>query len=192
MKRTLRPLILALPLWAAACSSATSEGSPPSEFHSSAVQFGAGGAVFPVERGEQLRWLGFEGAVAFWEPSAEDIRSLEGVLRSELEQGAEQPERLSDYAVGRPDYQDWVRDRVHEILARLPDYRRQYIGFESADGSRRIMLSAFPGPAFQDVFEFPRWREELVVVTDGGSRYWSVVYDLEIGTLREFACNGEA
>lgn len=192
MNHLLRLSFLALPLWAAGCSAADLDISPAAQSHPLALDFGAGSVVLSASLGDQLRWLGFESGVSYWQPSALDIEQLEKGLKRGLGEGAEHPQTLSDYAIERPDYQNWVRDRVHEVLARLPEYRRQYVGFVTEAGERRILLRGFPGPSFEDVFEFPRWQEEIVVVSDGGSRYWSVVYDVASGTLREFACNGEA
>ena len=156
------------------------------------VPAGAGGAIFPAERGDQVRWLGLEPAAAYWTPTTADVLALERNLRPALLRALERPEELNEFAVGRPDYQEWIRSEVELILSRLDDYRRQYIGLVDDAGRRRILVRCFPGPAFGDTFEFADWHENLAIVSDGGFWYWYAIYDVPSGQLVHLHSNGYA
>jgi hypothetical protein len=53
-------------------------------------------------------------------------------------------------------------------------------------------MRCFPGPGIAGTLEFEKWKEELVIVSDGGFWYWYAVYDVESGKLVHFDSNGDA
>lgn len=193
MKRGVQQLGTALlVVLAGCCSRGAAELAPVASESAVEVEYGAGGVIFPASRGQQVAWLGFEGARSFWTPGLDDVRAFEAGFIEGLQNGSKHPERISEYAVGRPDYQDWVRGRVDEILGRIDDYRRQYVGVVDEAGKCQLLVRAFPGAHTSVTFPFEAWHEELAVVSDGGSWYWYVLYDVESGELSHFTCNGEA
>ena len=156
------------------------------------LEHGAGAVILPAWRGEQVRWLGYQDAVAYWTPTPAQVAVLESGLRAALERGLERPETLDDYAREHPDFADWLRGELTRILARLDDYRRQYVGVIDARGRKRILTRCFAGPAFGGGFDFERWTDEIVVVSDGGCWYWRIDYDVESGEFSDFDSNGYA
>lgn len=79
-------------------------------------------------------------------------------------------------------------------------YYRQYVGIIRPGGRRGILVNAFPrdhlvrmnalvkrlpnqGEMAADTVP---WRREVISVCDGGREYWSVEYDLESSTFRNF------
>ena len=184
-------LLFACALCAACCSERPSERPvDPAAASISATPLNEDYAIFPAELGPQVRWLGYTGAVAYWEPTLAEIAPLEDGLGSLLRTA--NPEHLDDHAKGRPEYQEYLRGEIELILERLPDYRRQYVGLVDAAGRRLVLVRAFAGPRFEGGFEFERWREELAIVSDGGCWYWYAVYDPETKQLVYFRSNGDA
>ena len=58
------------------------------------------------------------------------------------------------------------------IVAHLGEYLRQYAGMV-VNGGRRILVNAFPADTYC-------YRDELVVVKDGGSWFWTIQYDVKL------------
>ena len=72
------------------------------------------------------------------------------------------------------------------MVASLPNYRRQYLGFID-EGHQRIYVNAFcQGHTATD----ERWRTEFVLVQDGGSCYFQAVYDVESKHFIQLSVNG--
>jgi hypothetical protein len=182
-----RSILLAVLLCCACCAeqpTATPVAPPAVE--------SARSTVFPAERGEQVRWLGYTAATDYWTPSAAEVAALERDLRPLLERAAAEPESVDEFARGRLEYQQWIGRELDQILERLDDYRLQYVGVVAEGGTRRILVRGFAGPAFEDGFEFENWREELAIVSDGGFWYWYAVYDPDTQRLVHFRSNGYA
>lgn len=158
----------------------------------SAPALSARSAIIPAERGAQVRWLGYVDAVNHWSPDPADVAPLESGLHHLLEQAAADPAAVDEYAVDRPESQQWIRGEIEQILPRLDDYRLQFIGVIDASGTRRILVRAFAGPAFDSGFDFENWRDELAIVSDGGFWYWYAVYDPATRRLVRFSSNGYA
>jgi len=74
--------------------------------------------------------------------------------------------------------------RVAEIVGRLGDYVRQYIGVER-DGSRLLYVNAFCDAAGLDP------KTQVVAVEDGGTCFWQALIDAD-GTVLELRINGDA
>jgi hypothetical protein len=122
--------------------------------------------VIPKEKAEEKgfgSWL-VEGD-GFWTPSEEDILTLEKAL----------PEFLSQNPTGF-----FSQPPAWE---RLEEYQRQYVGF-MRDGSRLIY-----GNYFCKNFGID-WRQNIVMVDDGGDCYFQVEYDLDQGIFIMLMVNG--
>ncbi|HRV81217.1 MAG TPA: hypothetical protein P5218_07275 [Planctomycetota bacterium] len=151
------------------------------------VDAGAGGVIFPATRVAQVRWLGLEQPAGAWTPTVAEVAQLERLLPAALQRGVEAPESLG--GASRP---DWLRSEIPQILAHLPEYRRQYVGLVDAQGQRTILVRAFAGPGVDGSFPNEDWLQNLVIVDDGGFWYWQIEFDPKTGRFARFDSNGYA
>jgi hypothetical protein len=103
-----------------------------------------------------------------WEPTAKDIKRLEGLLPAYV---AAHPPQLA------PD-----------LLRTLKQYKRQYAGVIQK-GRRIIYVNVFlsyPSYGSDD------WRRTAVVVCDGGAAFWGIEFDVASGTFSNLFTNGVA
>jgi hypothetical protein len=114
---------------------------------------------------EFARWLTGQENATGWEPTPEDIATLEAALPAFLQTA---PEAAPD------------------LWQRVATYLRQYVGIIDTDGRPVILVNAFCNAAGVD------WHSESVLVLDGGDCYFSVVYDPMDGTFSQLRINGEA
>ncbi len=131
------------------------------------VGHGARGVVLPsnvARRDLSLRRTDVED---YWVPSEDDIAELESSLkdaiRTRLAEATQQPpsaERDAD-----------VSSLTH-IQTHLGEYVRQYAGIV-VNGNRRVLVNAFP----EDTYCY---RDELVVIRDGGPWFWTIQYDVKL------------
>jgi hypothetical protein len=120
------------------------------------------------------------------------IASLEVSLRGALELGLTDPELLDPSSEASPQRRSYLTREVGKILDELVTYRRQYIGIVVDGGSRRILVNCFPGPSVDPSDFYAYWRQQPVLVLDGGFRYWRIQYDVDTGQFMEFDSNGYA
>ena len=110
-------------------------------------------------------WLAESGN--FWTPSVVDILKLEEEIAGYLSQNSNQFYRQPP------------------VWQRLDDYQRQYIGLER--GGRQIIY----GNYFCNSGGI-NWRQELVIVEDGGECFFQVEYDIESALFIKLLVNGES
>jgi len=103
----------------------------------------------------------------FWTPSVDDIEKLEG--------------EITEYLSQNPD--EFYRQPP--VWQRFDEYQRQYIGLER--GGRQIIY----GNYFCNSGSV-NWRQDLVVVEDGGDCFFQVEYDVESGLFIKLLVNGES
>ncbi|MFN8417999.1 MAG: hypothetical protein U0528_01945 [Anaerolineae bacterium] len=104
----------------------------------------------------------------YWMPDTADVLALESALPAYLDQQA---------AAGRD---------VEGVAAKLPDYKRQYIGFTA--GGEKMLYANY----FCDAFDGDRWKQEWLYVMDGGNCFFQVVYQIGSGEFRYLSINGYA
>ncbi len=129
---------------------------------------GTEGVIFSAAAAEQMRAaLGFvNGPVdGYWTPAHADVMALEEALEPYLRQK--------------------VGQSYPEVAGGLGRYKRQYFGFE-ANGQRQIAVNFFCNSYNID------WQQQLVFVTDGGSCFFEVTYDVNTGTFTRLSVHGEA
>jgi hypothetical protein len=126
--------------------------------------------VIPASEARRQAIL-FDGPSGFWTPTSADIKILESRL----------PQFLDAEALRDKDF----RDQISEIRRKLSTYRRQYVGF-ILDGTKQILLNAFPKSD-----DLP-WKREFIEVSDGGTSFWTVRYDVKKQTLDRLAIHGVA
>jgi len=147
------------------------------------------GAIVPEGRdSSKLRFLQISSS-GYWTPTPESVAKLEDKLKSALERGQQKPEMLVQPGKHSAKELAYVAGEIGSVLENLPSFRRQYVGLIMKDGTRRILVNAFPG-AEKERERFPYWRQGIVWVDDGGFWYWRIQYDLETGTFSHFDSNG--
>lgn len=185
---------LAILMSLAVLSSCSAEGGAGASVQqrTATPELGASTVVLPASSGSQVRWLGHPEGTAYWDPTHEQVARIASLLRPALEKGLAEPLLLDPTARDMPDRQAWIQTEVGLILGQLDDYRRQYVGIISHEGRIQILVRCFPGPDMDPGFPFESWREEIVVVSDGGADYWYAVFDVEHGVLVHLDSNGYA
>lgn len=189
----MRNLILLLCIPIVACCADRRDGATASATaRSTDAEASTNSVIFPLERGEQVRWLGYIDTVSFWTPTRADVAPLETRMRELLEQAAADPTQVDEHSIGKPESQAWIRTEIEQIIERVGDYRLQFVGVIDADRTHRILVRAFAGPAFEGGIAFENWREQLAIVSDGGFWYWYAVYDPATARFVHLRSNGYA
>lgn len=137
-------------------------------------------------------FVSWERVAGYWTPTRDMVESLEARLRSALEHAREVPESLDRLCKGHPQRAAYVSREIGGILARLGEYRRQYIGVVLVGGRRRILVNCFPGSGTDSDDSYGYWKAQWVLVDDGGNWYWRIQYDAERNEFAEFDSNGNA
>ncbi len=125
------------------------------------------GAIVPQEQGAAFdRGIGrISGADGYWTPQKDQVLKLEESIETELRQIA---------PLQSPN-----------LWEKLSQYKRQYLGI-LRDGRLKIYANFFCSDDIAD------WREQPVLVLDGGDCFFHLVYDLDTGAFSELSINGEA
>lgn len=110
-------------------------------------------------------WL-FPDDVKYWSPNAADIQSVEDGVAAFLR------ENETAFFTDIPVWQ------------RLNEYKRQYIGLVW-DGKKVIYANFFCS-------DQPDWKENFVLVMDGGACYFQFKFDPNTGKFFQLEVNGEA
>jgi hypothetical protein len=106
------------------------------------------------------------GAAPYWRPTIADVAAAEANLGPYLAQA-----NLPPYARSTP--------------KRLSGYTRQYVG--ATQGGRRVLIiNAF----CDDRRNHPSWRQELVMVLDGGDCFFRAVFDVRLKRFVGVEVNG--
>ncbi|MCA9003436.1 MAG: hypothetical protein KDB61_16040 [Planctomycetes bacterium] len=181
-----------LPLAITLLASCASDPQPtPEPYEFIGVQLGANRVIFPANLASQVRFLGYESS-DYWTPSEQEVLALDARLADLLREAMANPASVDPWVEKNPDSANWIRTETQQIVDHLPEFRRQFAGIVDGEGHKRILVRGFPSPEATDGFDFPRWREEIVCVSDGGFWYWYAVYDLETGKLVRLSSNGYA
>jgi hypothetical protein len=105
------------------------------------------------------------GSTPYWTPTEKDIQKLENVLMDFLKQNPARNGKIVD----------------------LNNYGRQYIGC-TRKNRKVIYLNAFCHPER----EKERWKNQLIIVQDGGACYFQVYFIPETSQFVDLNYNGEA
>jgi hypothetical protein len=123
---------------------------------------------------EYLRESGLP-AEGFWTPKRSQLREVERSLPTFL----------------RKEMQARPLGELSEVIALAPKYRRQYVGM-ILNGRKVIWINCIPPKPEQRVDPFANWNHEIIEVSDGGSDFWGVVYDVEKHSFDRLILNGSA
>src|SRR5262249_40992071 len=109
----------------------------------------------------------------FWTPTDQDIKELEMRL----------PKFLQDEAKRRS--QDLDKSEPVEVYHNLKTSARQYAGVFWR-GRKFIFVNGFP---LRHDFD---WKRQFVLVSDGGSDFWTLLYDVERQSFDQLSVNAVA
>jgi hypothetical protein len=115
-------------------------------------------------------------AEGFWKPSRSELKEVERAL----------PTFQRMQTRNRPTIKELV-----ELTALVPKSRRQYVGM-ILDGRKVIWVNAIPQKPRKEIDPFVNWKREIIDVSDGGSKFWGVVYDVEKHSFVKLILNGSA
>jgi hypothetical protein len=101
----------------------------------------------------------------YWTPSFEDIAQLE--------------RQLKNYLAGATTLQ------AKALATKLESSKRQYLGYTN-DGKRWIFVNGFCESWTKDRL----WHEDIIIVFDGGSCFFTVRYDQSNSRFDELMVNG--
>jgi hypothetical protein len=130
----------------------------------------AEGVIVPASEAKRQAIL-FGDGCSFFTPSDDDIQQLEARL----------PRFLAAEAARDRDF----REEIAEIKNRLLTYRRQYVGL-IVDDRKEILLNAFPKD------ERLSWQRQFIEVSDGGTDFWRVIYEMRRQKFSRLIINGVA
>jgi hypothetical protein len=102
-----------------------------------------------------------------WTPTDADVAEAERLVR----------EGLSSL-VPSPSSQ---KEAVPRIVARLAEYRRQYVGLRAEAGEQTVWINFFR--AGED--QYPDWKRSIVSIRGGGEDYFQLTVDMDA-----FSCRG--
>jgi len=133
-----------------------------------------------AEDGRVVRGDGYEGVILAgeetaagagepWTPSIDDVATAERLVREQLSR-----------MTASPAYQ---QEQVGELVARLPEYRRQYVARRGPDGHRVLWINFFRLRGESD------WTSGLVVVRGGGHDFFNLEVDLDAAACRDLRIN---
>jgi hypothetical protein len=170
----------------AACGSTHDESVSEASLNRGDTILGITGTVLPLSQGPALvrpcTRVGARGVIGFYLPPSDQVVTLETRL----------PNALHSVRSTRSS-----RDRISPPFG---NYYRQYIGLVRAGNQRAIYINAFPREDLSSMNDLLRrvpkrskfdpdttaWREVPIAPCDGGDSFWSLEYDPNTRTFREF------
>lgn len=116
--------------------------------------------------------------------TTEDLIISEQLLNNEIRTFNEEGQIRKDSLKKKfPNYQFFE----NQFSINLEEYRRQYIVVTAPTGEKLLHINFFCGP---DGFEY--WKDEYVIVDDGGNCFFQVIINISKKKLVEFYVNGVA
>jgi hypothetical protein len=154
---------------------------------------GYAGVIFPAERGSEAlipRWPD-DRITGYWTPTEDIIADLERELRQVMTAAADDAQIVLNTRGQTVQSVTYSQGEIRKIVAHYDEYRHQYVGI-LLNGERRVFINCF-GVHESAQGESPAyWREQFVVVDDGGFWYWHIEYDPIAKKFLEFRSNGYA
>lgn len=115
--------------------------------------------------------------------ASDDLIKIETILNKCInDYNPKQENRFNKVNEKHPEYK---LDKKHFTLD-LKDYKRQYVAVINSKGEKEVWVNCFC-----KTYK-PNWKEETVVVKDGGNCYFNVKINLTTGQYYELIVNGNA
>ena len=106
-------------------------------------------------------------------PTKEEIFEAEKALKSKLKEANRNLENQYNSPI------------IHRNLKK---YKRQYFGFINDKGEKILYINSL----WKKNEEETKWLQQIIMVSDGGSHYWNIEYNLETDELINLSVNGSA
>jgi hypothetical protein len=74
------------------------------------------------------------------------------------------------------------------IHKNLKKYKRQYFGYINEKGEKILYINSL----WKKNEKETKWLQQIIMVSDGGSHYWNIEYNLETEELENLKVNGYA
>jgi hypothetical protein len=126
------------------------------------------------------------GIVPSWNPTADQIKRLEHAISNGIATAKFDSESYSNQTMGVSSINVNRSNEILNIQKTLPHYYRQYIGID-VNGEKRIFVNFFKK---EHENKFAYWKNQIVVVLDGGSDFWSIQYCVKGNRFVELQVNG--
>ena len=123
-------------------------------------------AIFPESSYEIMQGKRFT-------PTKEEIFEAEKALKSKLKEANRNLENQYNSPI------------IHRNLKK---YKRQYFGYINGNGEKVLYINSLWSKPIKE----KRWLNQLIIVSDGGSHYWNIEYNLETDELIKLSVNGKA
>jgi hypothetical protein len=123
-------------------------------------------AIFPESSNELMQQNRFT-------PTKEEIIKAENALKSKLK------------FLNNPRMNQSHSPIIHKNLKK---YKRQYFGYINDKGEKVLYINSLWSKSVKE----KHWLNGLIWISDGGSHYWNIEYNLETDELENLNVNGYA
>ena len=123
-------------------------------------------AIFPESSNELMQQNRFT-------PTKEEIIKAENALKSKLK------------FINNPLMNQCSSPIIHKNLKK---YKRQYFGYINEKGEKILYINSL----WKKNEKETKWLQQIIMVSDGGSHYWNIEYNLETEELENLKVNGYA
>lgn len=123
-------------------------------------------AIFPESSYEIMQGKRFT-------PTKEEIFEAEKALKSKLKEANRNLENQYNSPI------------IHRNLKK---YKRQYFGYINGNGEKVLYINSL----WKKNEEETKWLQQIIMVSDGGSYYWNIEYNLNTDELINLSVNGSA
>ena len=106
-------------------------------------------------------------------PTKEEIFEAEKALKSKLKEANRNLENQYNSPI------------IHRNLKK---YKRQYFGYINGNGEKVLYINSL----WKKNEEETKWLQQIIMVSDGGSYYWNIEYNLNTDELINLSVNGSA
>lgn len=106
-------------------------------------------------------------------PTKEEIFEAEKALKSKLKEANRNLENQYNSPI------------IHRNLKK---YKRQYSGYINGNGEKVLYINSL----WKKNEEETKWLQQIIMVSDGGSYYWNIEYNLNTDELINLSVNGSA
>lgn len=125
-------------------------------------------AIFPESSNDLMQQNRFT-------PTKEEIFKAENALKSKLKY------------INNPLINQSSSTIIHKNLKK---YKRQYFGYINDKGEKILYINSLWSKSIKE--HHWHWLNEIIMVSDGGSHYWNIEFNLETDELINLSVNGPA